>query len=311
MQSHPHRACLPSHYIIPTFFHPLLDGENIPPPDPYNPPQSSPNNPLFSNHSPRLIPPSLLNFQSPSKVQAAVSSLVSSLAFLDEYQSASITGKARLLDGSTQHGPSTWLVRMPKSGRFRYLDQETDPLSARAADLLACPPHLIGKDCLSCSFQPGLDRVPLGTDARHYVHCRKGLRLHGAVSDRVRDELCFILERCGIRSIAERPQSHRQMLSFRQREGAFLLKTPDLVLPCFDAPRSFTIVDIKVIDPAAASYVNMTSKSPLHRHRALEIAGPRDYFGPSRRPPPWCSHEGGHIRGIHLRLPWCSSSSSN
>ena len=89
--------------------------------------------------------------------------------------------------------------------------------------------------------------------------------------------------------IAERPQSHRQMLSFRQREGAFLLKTPDLILPCFDAPRSFTIalaVDIKVIDPAAASYVNMTSKSPLHRHRALEVAGPRDYFGPSRRPPP-------------------------
>jgi len=162
---------------------------------------------------------------------------------------------------------------MPKAGRFRYLEQETDPLSARAADLLACPPHLIGKDCLSCSFQPGLDRKPLGTDARHYVHCRKGLRLHGAVSDRVRDELCFILERCGIRSIAERPQSHRQMLSFRQREGAFLLKTPDLVLPCFDAPRSFTIVDIKVIDPAAASYVNMTSKSPLHRHRALEVAG--------------------------------------
>jgi len=76
------------------------------------------------------------------------------------------------------------------------------------------------------------------------------------------------------------------MTSFRQREGAFLLKTSDLVLPCFGAPRSFTIVDIKIVYPAAASYVNMTSKSPLHRHRALEVAGPRDYFGPSRRPPP-------------------------
>jgi len=76
------------------------------------------------------------------------------------------------------------------------------------------------------------------------------------------------------------------MLSFRQREGAFLLKTPDLILPGFDGPRTFTLVDIKVIDPAAASYVNMTSRSPLHRHRALEVAGPRDYFGPSRRPPP-------------------------
>ena len=76
------------------------------------------------------------------------------------------------------------------------------------------------------------------------------------------------------------------MTSFRQREGAFLLKTPDLVLADFDAPRSFTIVDIKIVDPAAAAYVNMTSRSALHRHRALEVAGPRDYFGPSRRPSP-------------------------
>ena len=128
--------------------------------------------------------------------------------------------------------------------------------------------------------------MPLGTDARHFVRCRKGLRLHGAVSDKVRDELCFILERCGIRTIAERPGSHRQMTSFRQREGPFFLKTPDLVLPDLDAPRAFTIVDIKIVDPAAASYVDMTSKTALHRHRALEIAGPRDYFGPSRRPPP-------------------------
>ena len=37
---------------------------------------------------------------------------------------------------------------MPKAGRFRYLEQETDPLLARAADLLACPPHLLDKDCL-------------------------------------------------------------------------------------------------------------------------------------------------------------------
>ena len=68
-------------------------------------------------------------------------------------------------------------------------------------------------------------------------------------SDKVRDELCFILERCGIRTIAERLLSHRQITSFRQREGAFLLKTPDLVLPDLDAPRSSTIVDIKSVDP--------------------------------------------------------------
>ena len=64
-------------------------------------------------------------------------------------------------------------------------------------------------------------------------------------------------------TIAERPLSHRQMTSFRQREGAFLLKTPDLVLADFDAPRSITIVDIKIVDPAAASYVKSTAKSAL------------------------------------------------
>ena len=155
------------------------------------------------------------------------------------FSTASVIGKARLLDGSTQQGPSAWHVRMPKSERFRYFEQGTDPISARAADLLACPPHLIEKNCLSCSFQSGLALVPLRTDARHFVRCRKRLRLHGAVSDRVRDELCFILERCRIRTIAERPGSHRQMPSFRQREGAFLLKTPDLVIPDLDAPCSF------------------------------------------------------------------------
>ena len=130
--------------------------------------------------------------------------------------------------------------------------------------------------------------MPLGTDARHFVRCRKAAPppwCCAAVSDKVRNELSFILERCGIRTIAERPQSHRQMTSFRQREGAFLLKTSDLVLPCFGAPRSFTIVDIKIVYPAAASYVNMTSKSPLHRHRALEVAGPRDYLAPPGGPP--------------------------
>ena len=129
-------------------------------------------------------------------------------------------------------------------------------LSARAADLLACTRYLVDKNCLSCSLQPGLTLVPRGNDARHFVRCRKGLRLHGAVSDRVRDELCFILERCGIRTIAERHLSHRQMTSFRQREGSFLLNTPDLVLPDLDAPRSFTIVDIKIVDPAAASHMS-------------------------------------------------------
>ena len=177
LQHHPHRAVLPSHYKIPSFFHPLLDGENGPSPESPIPFQATSNTPS-SSHSHRLIPPApcLLDRQSPPKAQAAASSLVSALAFLDVFQSASDTGKARLLDGSTQHGPSAWLVRIPKAERFRYFEQcqWTDPISTRAADLLACPPQLLDKNCLSCSFQLGLDRVPLGTDGRRFVHCRTG-----------------------------------------------------------------------------------------------------------------------------------------
>jgi hypothetical protein len=100
----------------------------------------------------------------------------------------------------------------PSDSAISSRDQGTDPISARAADLLACPPHFVDKNCLLCPFQPGLTLVPLGTDARHFVRCRKAAPppwCCAAVSDKVRNELSFILERCGIRTIAERPSSHR------------------------------------------------------------------------------------------------------
>ena len=88
--------------------------------------------------------------------------------------------------------------------------------------------------------------------------------------------------------------------------------TCDLVLQDFHAPRSFTIIDIKIVDPSAASYVQATAESALHRHRALEAAGPRDYFGPSRRPPPGARMTRVVtfvICNLYLWFPWCSSSS--
>jgi len=136
--------------------------------------------------------------------------------------------------------------RMLKSDRFRFLDSGIDPISARATDLLASPPHLLHMNCLSCSYHTSLDLQPLGEDARHFVRCPKGLGLHSTVSDRVRDELAYISERCDIRVIAERPGSHRQMSSFMLREGSSLLKQPDIIIPDLDGPRSFTLIDVKI-----------------------------------------------------------------
>ena len=177
---------------------------------------------------------------------------------------------------------------MPKSVRFRFLDSGIDPISARAANLLACPSHLLHKHGLSCFYHTSPALQPLGDDARHFVNCPKGLRLHSTVSDRVRDELAYmyILERCNIRVIAERPGSHQQMSSFMLREGSSLLKQPDIIIPDLDGPRSFTLIDVKICDPAAPSYAAASAKSAQHRHQTLEAAGPREYFGPSRRPPP-------------------------
>ena len=67
--------------------------------------------------------------------------------------------------------------RIPKSTRFRFLESGIDPISARAADLLACPPHLLHKHCFSCSYHTSPTLQPLDDDARHFVRCPKGLRL--------------------------------------------------------------------------------------------------------------------------------------
>ena len=229
LKLHPGRKFLPGHHPLPTYFDALLDGPYEPVPEMSYIPQtpsglSSPNRPCL------LIPPNHLNHQSPERVQSSISAIISGLAFCDLYHAASNSGKARLLDGASPLGPSTWLTRIPKSTRFRFLESGIDPISARAADLLACPPHLLHKHCLSCSYHTSPTLQPLGDDARHFVRCPKGLRLHSTVSDRVRDELAYILERCNIRIIAERQGSHRQMSSFMLREGSFLLKQPDIVI---------------------------------------------------------------------------------
>ena len=64
----------------------------------------------------------------------------------------------------------------------------------------------------------------------------------------IRDELAYILERCNIRVMAERPGSHRQMSSFMLREGSSLLKQPDIIIPDLDGRRPFTLIDVKIFE---------------------------------------------------------------
>ena len=212
---------------------------------------SSPNRPCL------LIPPNLLNYRNlpkESKLQTSISAIISGLAFCELFQAATNSGKSRLRDGASPRGPSLWLTRMPKSDRFRFLDSGIDPISAIGQQIYSQAPLAFSIRTASLApitLLPSRSPVPIGEDARHFVRCPKGLRLHSTVSDRVRDELAYILERCNIRVIAERPGSHRQMSSFMLREGSSLLKQPDIIIPDLDGPRSFTL--IKIFNPAAPS----------------------------------------------------------
>tara|TARA_B100000524_G_scaffold226258_1_gene119782 strand:- start:213 stop:392 length:180 start_codon:yes stop_codon:yes gene_type:complete len=40
------------------------------------------------------------------------------------------------------------------------------------------------------------------------------------------------------------------MSSFMLREDSSVLKQPDIIIPDLDGPRSFTLIDVKVFDPA-------------------------------------------------------------
>ena len=118
LKLHPERKYLPAHHRLPTYFDALLDAPYEPVPEMSFTPQSpaglsSPNRPCL------LIPPNHLNHQSPERVQSSISAIISGLAFCDLYHAASNSGKARLLDGASPLGLSTWLTRMPKSTRFR------------------------------------------------------------------------------------------------------------------------------------------------------------------------------------------------
>ena len=53
--------------------------------------------------------------------------------------------------------------------------------------------------------------------------------------------------------------------------------------PHFLGTGPFTLIDVKVVDPAAPSYCSrLTGREALGRHGELERAGPLDYFGPGR-----------------------------
>ena len=78
------------------------------------------------------------------------------------------------------------------SATLAHVADGTDQHLGSCCQFTRLPPPLVSlikTACRALSNQHSLALEPLGTDARHFVRCRQGLHLHGAFSDRVRDEL--------------------------------------------------------------------------------------------------------------------------
>ena len=297
-EAHPSRHLLPSSCPAPVLHTPILDGPV------QQPATSPPRRPTV----PILYPPSSFDSGAlPHALQASIAALVSR-DFLHLYASATPTGRARMLDGSSPSGPAAWLQRVPHppdgaSGRppdmppspFAFF-QPLDYAAALALDLLVCPPALRGERfCIHCASAGR--RALHGQDGRHFVQCPHGIRLHTTVHDPTRDTLAGILTAAlgPSRVVSEWTGSLRQMREWMLTHGSALPKQPDIVICDLDGPGSFTLIDIKVTDscgPTAVSRLHSdTTRHASHSHISRQSS--LDYWGsPQGTPPP----------GVRMRL---------
>ncbi len=232
--------------------------------------------------------------------QRAASAVVSSLEFLSLYDSATSTGRARLLDGSSARGPHSWLRRVPldplASDFFSFFQPE-DFSSALALDLLICPPIVPGSEphCVGCAAAGRPSAV--GECGRHYITCPHGLRLHTEVHDPVVETLGALCEHAvGTgRVLFERSgrggqRELRQTVAARLPAG--LGHRPDLVLLDFDGPHTVTLIDVKTVESTCPSHIQSDHTDRVRQAAltAIQERTPATYF-PSAvfqggRPPP-------------------------
>ena len=292
VRAHPHVTMLPIGYSLPVLHTALVDGSSEDSEhldddsaeadaDARGPPQPS-----------MLYDLDTLDSTTHPHAARAISAIVDAEEFLDLYQHADAAGQARLLDGSTPRGPSSWLRRIPRApafsasrGIFEFQHPADYPI-ALATDLQVRPP---GSDhCRTCASATGGGLHPIGQDGRHWISCPHGIRLQRSVHHPVRDTLAWLLtavlgERMVIR---ETPDGGGRMRAFMQRFPG-LGHQPDIVLEGFDGRDSYTILEIKTCEPAGDTYIahqhTATSRGAAHRFLEQTFA-PGQYTMPAHQP---------------------------
>ena len=290
VRAHEHVAMLPTGYVLPDIHTALIDGSSQ---DTVGFDDDAAEADADASGQPQphmLYDLDTLDSTTHPHASRAVSAIVDAQEFLDLYQHADATGRARLLDGSTPRGPSSWLRRIPSApaystarGTFEFHHPADYPI-ALATDLLVRPP---GSDhCRTCATADGA-RQAIGVDGRHWVACPHGLRLQLSVHHPVRDCLARLLTAAlGERMVIREDSSGAgRMRSFMQRFPG-LGHQPDIVLEGFDGRGSYTILEIKTCEPAGATYIarRHTDTTRGAAHRYLEqILAPGQYTLPTHQ----------------------------
>ena len=191
---------LPTGFHLPVIHTALVDGRSpaAAPPD-----DDDDDDDDKETHPTMLYDLATLDTTTHPHASRAVSAIVDAHEFLDLYQHADPVDRARLLDGSTPRGPSSWLRRVPRAPAFSdgrdifEFHHPTDYPIALATDLLVRPP---GCDyCRTCASATGDGMQPIGPDGRHWISCPHGLRLQRSVHHPVRDTLACVAADGGAR----------------------------------------------------------------------------------------------------------------
>ena len=289
VRGHAHVDMLPTGFHLPVIHTALVDGRS-----PAAPPSGGDDDDDDDEetHPSMLYDLDTLDSTTHPHASRAISAIVDAHEFLDLYQHADPVGRARLLDGSTPRGPSSWLRRVPRApaysdgrGIFEF-HHPTDYPIALATDLQVRPP---GSDfCRTCASATGDSLRSIGPDGRHWISCPHGLRLQRSVHHPVRDTLAWLLtavlgERMVIR---ETPDGGGRMGSFMRRFPR-LGHQPDIVLEGFDGRDSYTILEVKTCEPAGDAYIARqhtdTSRGAAHRYLEQTLA-PSQYTVPAHQP---------------------------
>jgi len=178
---------------------------------------------------------------------------------------------------------------VPTGGRTSLFSFAEEPAAfpvALAIDLLLLPPvEGVGEVtvCDACAPHLPAAQRPITRFDRHYSSCQHGIRLSGTCHDPAVHALVVCLDGLfgAAHVLAERPSGRQALEQFMAGPGAGLQHRPDVVVVGMDGPGTYTLIDVKSLDPCGATHISTdhTDRRRLAAHVAVAQRCARTEYG--------------------------------